>query len=229
MQDKSKKNGQQKKKMPINALVANLFGHYEFEEILNSALEQGFLSSSDIIHAADIYNPPSEDDDEASVCIDHIRDDFEAIWENHRDEDKGLNACVDEYFPSLKEVLEVLEDYYRLYDYKGLLDEIEPYKIVDYLETYESDALSWHDQTVEDAAREEAEADYNAEIERIDFDDKQQLLELFENKTPDELWQFLCDLFCCGYYDKERFLAGMKKFKEKLSKAAYNIQTKIIM
>ena len=52
--------------MPINALVANVFGHYKFEEILASALEQGFLTSSDIIHASDIYNPLGEYDDEAS-------------------------------------------------------------------------------------------------------------------------------------------------------------------
>ena len=215
--------------MPINALVANVFGHYSFEEILNSALDQGFLTSSDIIHASDIYSPPGEYDDEASVCIDHIKEDFETIWENHKSEDKGLRACVDEHFPTLKEVLEVINDYYDLYDDKGLLDELEPWKIVDYLETYESDSLDWHDQKIRDEAEEDAREEYDVEIERINFDDKQQLLELFENKTPDELWQFLCDLFCCGYYDKERFKAGLSKFKEKLANASYNIQTGAIM
>lgn len=166
-----------------------------FEDILNFGLEHGFISSSDIIHASDIYKDPNKEYDDEEVK--------EMIMSR-----------------GLREVMEIIQEEYSLDD---ILDELPKDEILDNIDadvrlgslenTWE---LEQHD--------EEVRSEYHQEcidecIEQFKAEQKDYMDNVY-NWSGDELHKFLCDASGCGYYDKNIF----DKLKNKLNHNNYDVK-----
>ena len=191
-------------------LVREFFNSgYTFEDFLNEAMEQEHITSADIIHASDIYDAPPENDmTEKEECIEAIKDAFDKIWFAHNDEVTLWQKR--QYLPDERSIIEIITDYY---DSDDLLDYFEDSDMLDALDG--SYALKKHDEEVADDAKEDVIDDIVIELER------EEIVREFLEKTPDEWWSFLCDIFGCTYYDKEAFETGFIELKEKLEKSNY--------
>ena len=144
----------------------------DFEEILNFGLEHGYITSSDIIHASDIYKDPNKTYDEFEI------DDFiKSVPLSD-----VMKSIQDEY--SLDEILfelpkhEILENF----DKDDLLEELDG-----------SWELNQHDEEV----KEETYREYVDEwIEEMKAQDKEYIENLY-NANSDDFHEFLCDILGC--------------------------------
>lgn len=169
-----------------------------FEEILEFGLEHGFITSSDIIHASDIYKDPNK-----------IYEDFE----------------IDDFIKSVpfSDLMKSIQDEYSLDD---ILFELPKHEILDNLD--KDDLLdklngSWeleqHDEEVKNNYYSEIYDEIIKEIEEKEIDKINEV----ENYSPDELHQFICNILGIGYYDQNGLKEGINKLKEKLNNNTYNI------
>lgn len=171
----------------------------DFEEILNFGLEHGFITSSDIIHASDIYKDPYKeyDDDDIKEMI----------------RSRGLSDIVD-----------ILEDEYSTRDIldeftkNEILDEMDDDDLLDHIE--HSYTLEQHDNEVREIYYRECIDEW---LDELSGREKEKLDEL-RNCYPDDLHQFICDLIGVGYYDKEGLMKGLENLKDKLNKNSYGIK-----
>ena len=171
----------------------------DFEEILNFGLEHEFITSSDIIHASDIYKDPNKEyeDDEVKEMISSrgLRDIMDIIQEEY-----SLDEILDE-LPT-NEILENISEDDRLDSLDG----------------------SW---TLENHDNEVREAHYREYIDEwIDEQRSNEISKLQElqNCNPDDLHQFICNLIGVGYYDQEGFKNEFNRLKDKLNKNSYRIK-----
>ena len=166
----------------------------DFEEILNFGLEHGYITSSDIIHASDIYKDPNKTYDEFEI------DDFiKSVPLSD-----VMKSIQDEY--SLDEILfelpkhEILENF----DKDDLLEELDG-----------SWELNQHDEEV----KEETYREYVDEwIEEMKVQDKEYIENLY-NANPDDFHTFICDILGSGYYDQ----SVVNKLKEKLKNNSFGV------
>ena len=165
-----------------------------FEEILEFGLEHGFITSSDIIHASDIYHDPNKEYDEGE-----INDFVKSVPFSDL-----MKSIQDEY--SLDEILfelpshEILENF----DKSDLLNELEG-----------SCELDIHDEEI----REDTYQKYVDEwIEEMKAQDKEYIENLY-NSNADNFHKFLCDTLGCRYYDQ----SVVNKLQDKLKNNTYNI------
>lgn len=170
-----------------------------FEEILEFGLENNFITSSDIIHASDIYKDPNKEyeDDEIKEIISSrgLRDIMSIIQDEY-----SLDEILDE-LPT-NEILDSMND-------DDLLDHLDGSWV---LESHDDEVRTqYHNEVLEDI--------YND----IESDRKTQLEEL-QNGNPDDLHEFICNLIGVGYYDKEGFEREINNLKNKLNKNSYSIK-----
>ena len=166
----------------------------DFEEILEFGLEHGFITSSDIIHASDIYRDPNKEYDEEEI------DDFvKSVSLSDL-----MKSIQDEY--SLNEILfelpshEILENF----DKSNLLEELDG-----------SWELDQHDEEI----REETYKEYVDEwIEETKANNKEYINNLC-NSNPDSFHTFICDVLGSGYYDQ----SVVNKLKDKLKNNSFGI------
>ena len=165
-----------------------------FEEILEFGLEHGYITSSDIIHASDIYKDPNKTYDEGE-----INDFIKSVPLSDI-----MKSIQDEY--SLDEILfelpkhEILENF----DKDDLLEELK-----------DSWELNAHDEEV----KEETYREYVDEwIEEMKAQDKEYIENLY-NANSDDFHEFLCDTLGCGYYDQ----SIVTKLKEKLKNNSFGV------
>ena len=165
-----------------------------FEEILEFGLEHGFITSSDIIHASDIYKDPNKEYDEEEIDNFVKSVPFSDL----------MKSIQDEY--SLDEILfelpsrEILENF----DKSDLLEELDG-----------SCELEEHDEEV----KQETYNEYIDEwIEEIKAQDKE-IFNYLYNSNSDVFHKFLCDALGVGYYDQ----SIVDKLKKKKKNNTYNI------
>jgi len=171
----------------------------DFEEILNFGLEHGYITSSDIIHASDIYKDPNKeyDDDEIKAII----------------SSRGI-----------RDILGIIQEEYSLYDIidelpkNEILDEFDDDELMDHLEN--SYALDQYKDSIKDDLYREYIDEWLEEVEKRNKDYITHLTEA----DGDELHRFICNIIGCGYYDKEGFKKGLKKIKDKLNQNTYEIK-----
>ena len=172
-----------------------------FEEILEFLLENNYITSSDIIHASDIYKDPNKEyeDDEVKEMI----------------SSRGL-----------RDIMGILQEEYSLDE---ILDELPTNEILDNIN--EEDrldsldgtwALESHDEEIKNQTYHEYIDDWTKEAQAKE----KSLLEELQNSKSDDLHKFICDLIGIGYYDKEGFERETNKLKDKLNKNSYNIKYK---
>ena len=167
----------------------------DFDEILNFGLEHGFITSSDIIHASDMYKDPNKIYDEDDIK-DFIKDvPFSDL----------MKAIQDEY--DLYDILEELPK-------DDILDEFNKDDLLDKLDG------SWELESHDEEVRDEYYRDlYDLLVKEIKGEEKDLISEISEY-SPDELHRFICDVVGCGYYEQK----GINKIKEKLDKNNYGIK-----
>ena len=171
----------------------------DFEEILNFGLERGFITSSDIIHASDIYKDPNKEYDDEEI---------KEIIRNR----------------GIYDIMNLLQDEYDLSDILGeissddILSNMNNDTILDYLtDTYELDR---HDEEVKNTTYQEYINEWIDEVAQLEKD----RISNIENLSSDDLHCLICDIIGCGYYDKKRLFEGLKKFKDKLNKNCYGVK-----
>ena len=140
-----------------------------FEEILEFGLEHGFITSSDIIHAADIYKDPNKeyDDDEVKEII-HNR--------------------------GISDMMSLIQDEYDLDDILGefsnddILGNMDNDTILDYLDgTYE---LEKHDEDVKNQTYHEYVDEWIDEAAIVE----QNRIDNIPNLSPDDLHCLICNI-----------------------------------
>lgn len=163
-----------------------------FEEILNFGLEHNFISSSDIIHASDIYKDPNKEYDEEEV--------------------KEAMKSLDIY-----DLMSIIKDEYSVGEIISNLDTddifqcIDDSEILDYLDgTYE---LEDHDDEVRTRYHNDVLEDIINKLER----DYTEYNKNIQNWPADELHRFICDIAGCSYYDS----SVLEQLKEKLNNNSY--------
>ena len=165
-----------------------------FEEILEFGLEHGFITSSDIIHASDIYKDPNKEYDESE-----IEDFIKSVPFSDL-----MKAIQDEY--SLDEILfelpshEILENF----DKSDLLEELDG-----------SCELEEHDEEI----REETYNEYIDEWAEELKDQDKDLINKLNDCNSDDFHIFLCKALNVGYYDP----SVIDKLRDKLKNNTYNI------
>ena len=166
-----------------------------FEDILNFGLEHGFISSSDIIRASDIYKDPNKEYDDEEVK--------EMIMSR-----------------GLREVMEIIQEEYSLDD---ILDELPKDEILDNMDASDRlDSLenTWELEQHDEEVKTECYNEYVDEFKEQFKAEQKDYMDNVYNWSSDELHKFLCDAFGCGYCDKNIF----DKLKNKLNHNNYDVK-----
>ena len=167
----------------------------DFDEILEFGLEHGYITSSDIIHASDIYKDPNKTYEEFEI-EDFVKSvpfsDLMKIIQNQ--------YCVDDIIDEMdkNEILNSITD-------DDLLSHIENSYVMD---------------THDDDVKEQVYREYVDEwIEEMKAQEKDYIENLY-NANADDFHKFLCDILGCGYYDQ----SIINKLKEKLKNNSFGIK-----
>lgn len=164
----------------------------DFEEILNFGLENGFITSSDIIYASDIYKDPNKEYDS---------EDLKEIIE-HSDKYDVIEALKEKY--STTEIIDEL-------DVEDILESIDDSDLLDALDG--TCTLEDHDDNVRSEYYNDVIKDCVEELEQ----DNDEYMKDIQNWSNDDLHTFICDIVGCGYYDTFVF----DKLKDKLKNNSY--------
>lgn len=166
-----------------------------FEEILEFGLEHGFITSSDIIHASDIYRDPNK-----------TYDDFE----------------IEDFVKSvpLSDLIKTIQDQYCVDD---IVDELNKDDIMDAIGDDElfshienSYVMNMHDDEIKNQVYREYVDEW---IDEMRAQEKDYIDNLY-NANADDFHKFLCDTLGCGYYDQSM----VDKLKEKLKNNSFGIK-----
>ena len=176
------------------------------------------LKKAKLITDRDLYEELFDPDDESGIK-ETLSMALQRTYEKYKTEDSKRYQIVNAHFPPFKDLYKILDEWYSCDDYE-LMECVDKSSMIDYLEnTYEMEA---HDSEVRSTyhpsvMKEIVETIYCAKID---------LSMALEDYTPDELWQLFCNVFRCGYYDKERFDKGLEEFLRKLKSSNYNLERK---
>ncbi len=164
----------------------------DFEEILNFGLENNFITSSDIIHASDIYKDPNKEYDQSEI---------EEMVENS-DLDDITNVLTQKY--SIDKIIDSLP-------IDNILDDIDDYELLDALDgTW---TLENHDDNIRSEYYEEVLNECKEELEQ----NNKEHLKNIQDWPADDLHKFICNIVGCSYYDSSVF----DKLKDKLKNNSY--------
>lgn len=167
----------------------------DFEEILNFGLEHGYITSSDIIHASDIYKDPNKTYDYFE-----IEDFIKSVPFSDL-----MKIIQDEY--SIDDIIDEL-------DKEDILDAIGDDKLLSHIEN--STVMDEHD----DEVKEQVYREYIDEwIEDFNTSHRNFINEL-QDSNPDDLHEHICEIANCGYYDQE----SINKLKDKLNNNTFGIK-----
>ena len=202
----------ERKNERISQLLNELYSLTDFEGVLTKSLESEHITSSDIFHMAECYEPPIGDTDyDKESCIKTIDSALEKMTEGLSDVDKISN--VKDVLPSIDDVMEVIKKYYEDDD---ILNTFKYYELFDFVDgTWVMDE---HDEKI----RSEYEYDLDEEDADIEEEEKRSILDVLENGSPDELWSLLADYGMCSNYDYKGIKRAFEKLVEKLKKASDN-------
>ena len=148
----------------------------DFDEILTFGLENNFISSSDIIHASDMYRDPDHEytDEELQDIIE--KTDLDTLIGIIRSE-HSINDIIDSF--GTDDILDSFDD-------DDLLDKLENTWT---LKDHDDDVRAeYYDEVIDEVAT-------NIENET------RRKIQDYSNYTPDELHRLLCDIVGCSYYD----------------------------
>ena len=166
-----------------------------FEEILNFGLEHNFITSSDIIHASDIYKDPYKTYEDCEV------------------EDVVAN------YP-LSDLMKIIQNKYSLDD---IIDELDKDEIMDSIGDDElfshienSYVMDVHDDEMKEQIYKECMDELTDDFE---YSQKNEIKRL-QDSNSDDLHKHICEIINCGYYDQE----SIDKFKDKLNKNGFGIK-----
>ena len=102
----------ERKNERISQLLNELYSLTDFKGVLTKSLESEHITSSDIFHMAECYEPPiGESDYDKERCIKTIDSALEKMTEGLSDVDKTSN--VKDVLPSIDDVMEVVKKYYE--------------------------------------------------------------------------------------------------------------------
>lgn len=165
-----------------------------FDEILEFGLEYGFITSSDIIHASDMYRDP-----------DKMYDDPE----------------IEDFVKSVpfSDLMKTIQNQYSIDD---IIDEMDKGEIMDAIGDDElfshienSVTMEMHDDDVKEQVYQEYVDEWIDEMKAQEKD----YIENLYNANSDDFHKFLCDTLGCGYYDQ----SIVNKLKEKLKNNSFGI------
>jgi hypothetical protein len=148
----------------------------DFDEILTFGLENNFISSSDIIHASDMYRDPDNEytDEELQDIIE--KTDLDTLIGIIRSK-HGINDIIDSF--GADDILDSFDD-------DDLLDKLE--------NTW---ALKDHDEDVRAEYYDEVIDEVATNIEN----ETRRKIQDYSNYSADDLHRLLCDIVGCSYYD----------------------------
>ena len=102
----------ERKNERISQLLNELYSLTDFEGVLTKSLESEHITSNDIFHMAECYEPPFGNIDyDKERCINTIDSALEKMTEGLSDVDKMSN--VKDVLPSIDNIMEVIEKYYE--------------------------------------------------------------------------------------------------------------------
>lgn len=165
-----------------------------FDEILEFGLERGYITSSDIIHASDIYRDPNK-----------TYEDFE----------------IEDFVKSVpfSDLMKTIQNQYSTDD---IVDEMDKEEIMDAIGDDElfshienSVTMEMHDDDVKEQVYHEYVDEW---IDEMRAQEKDYIDNLY-NANADDFHEFLCDTLGCGYYDQ----SIVNKLKDKLNNNSFGV------
>ena len=209
-----------KKIEKINKLLSELYELTDFEGILTHSLEGGFITSSDIIHMADVYEPPCDpkdyDDERIIATIDEslkkIVDNISLLkyisWQQ----------LIKPYLPDIESIMNVIKKYYENRD---ILDTFENEELFDIVQN--SLEMDEHDEQIKNEAIAEFENECDcSECEYyINCETDTEILKKMD-ASPDELWKLFAEYGNCGNYDYDGIRKSVFEIIKKLNCSSYN-------
>ena len=166
-----------------------------FEEILEFGLEHGFITSSDIIHASDIYRDPNK------------------TYEDFEIEDFVKSVPLSDLMKTIQDQYGIDDIVYEL-DKDDIMDAIGDDELFSHIEN--SSVMDDHDDNVKEQVYREYVDEW---IEEMKTKEKDYIENLY-NANADDFHKFLCDTLGCGYYDQ----SIIDKLKDKLNKNNFSIK-----
>ena len=200
----------------IKALVKELYELTDFEGVLTASLEQGHITSSDILHMADCYLPPyGEEDFTDDRCVEVIEHSLETCLE-------GLDGVerINQRLSRLPQVSDVMGVIKKFYDDDEILGTFDSSDLFDAVEG------SWEMDDHDEELRKIYEYDLDEAIYYMEDEEQRTLVDVLENGYPDELWNLMADYGMCSNYDFEGIVRALKKFIWKLEQSNYNKEIK---
>ena len=146
-----------------------------FDEILEFGLEHGYITSSDIIHASDMYRDPNKEYDEAEV-----------------------KEVITSY--GLPDTMRIIQEEYDLDDIINELPEDDILDCYDDDTLYERIENSGFMEDVKEEIKSDLYTEYIDEwTEEFEIDSQNKSNNLINN--ADELHTLICNISECGYYE----------------------------
>ena len=171
----------------------------DFEEILNFGLEHGYITSSDIIHASDIYKDPNK-----------TYDDFEI-------EDFVKSVPFSDLMKIIQDEYSIDDIIYEL-DQDDILNAIGDDELFSHIEN--SAIMDDHDNDIKDQVYKEYIDEWIEEF----YANKKSFLENLKEENLDEVHKFICNLIGCGYANQNEFNKKINEFRNKLNKNSFEIK-----
>ena len=195
--------------------LKEVFKNKSGSEIIEALKVLGLVDNADLFSAIDASSIKYENLDDEDEIKETISDVFQRVYDRNKTKDSKKYQIVQGYFPKFSDIYKILNEWYSCGDYE-LMECVDNSTMIDYLDnTYEMEA---HDSEV----RSKYHHSVMKEIVETIYCSKIDLSIALEEYTSDELWQLFCNVFCCGYYDKERFDKGLEEFLKKLKSSNYN-------
>ena len=167
----------------------------DFDEILEFGLEHGYITSSDIIHSADIYKDPNKTYDDIEI------------------EDFVKSVPLSDLMKTIQDQYGIDDIVYEL-DKDDIMDAIGDDELLLHIEN--SSAMDMHDDDVKEQVYHEYIDEW---IEETKSQEKDYIENLY-NANADDFHEFLCNILGCGYYDQ----SIVDKLKEKLKNNSFGIK-----
>ena len=189
-------------------LVTEIFKNYTLNDFLKEALKQKKITEEEMAQANEKYK--SESESISDVCLRKIETAFQEIKTKTKDQPWW------KYKSSLPSISDVMYEIKYHYDDDDILETFDDSCLLEHInDTIE---LKEHDDEIYAEAKNDFEE--TQEIERNNLTTELAL------SHPDILWQFVCDIIGCTYYDYDALEKGLSMLKDKLNNSTYARQRK---
>ena len=197
-------------------ILAKGLHHKDIKEAIVSLFDKGGFEVDEMVEICLDTKEGQKNSDE--VTLDFIDEIFISVYHKKRSEFDSEHQFENKCYPGLWELKEKIEDHY-LEDFLNTYDNDELIRYLEDTREFDDYLDNIKDDVRRDVVEEYEEYEEKASSSSNMLEDNSNML---EDKSPDELWIYLCNQAGCGHFDKKGLMDWMSDmFKYKLNKSIY--------